>query len=59
VVASAFANQSLYLVLANYGRSPVEIGTAEGYAPVDNPLASPQTLWNLPPRSLQILRRSA
>jgi hypothetical protein len=56
VVASAFANRELYLVLANYGRAPVDVGTADAYIPAENPAASPRKLWNLPPRSLQILR---
>ena len=59
VVASAFANRNLYLVLANYGRNSSEIGTTDGYVPSDNPSASPKRLWNVAPRSLQILRRQA
>ncbi len=58
-VASAFANRHMYLVLANYGRSPVEVGTAQGYVPIDTPSGPPKNRWNLPPRSLQVLRRSA
>lgn len=57
VVASAFANRELYLVLANYGRAPAAVGTAEPYAPVDDPAAVPGKQWTLPPRSLRIVRR--
>ena len=59
VVVSAFANRELHLVLANYGRTPTEMETADAYVPVDNPSASPAKRWPLPPRSLRILRRSA
>jgi len=59
VVASAFANRELYLVLANYGRSPADVGTADPYVPVADPSAAPAKQWNLAPRSLQILRRTA
>ncbi len=58
VVASAYANRELYLVVANYGRSPKEVATAEGYVPADSPSASSTKLWSLPARSLLILRRS-
>ena len=57
-VASAFANRDLYLVLANYGRAPTEIATADAYVPADNPTAGQAKRWTLPPRSLKILRRS-
>ena len=57
-VASAFANRELYLVLANYGRNPTEIATADAYVPVDDPTAAGAKQWTLPPRSLKILRRS-
>jgi len=57
VVASAFANRELHLVLANYGRSAADVETAGPYAPTDSPSAPPATRWELPPRSLQILRR--
>jgi hypothetical protein len=56
VVASAFANRELYLVLANYGRAPVEVATSDIYVHAEGP---PETrkLWNLAPRSLYILKR--
>jgi hypothetical protein len=57
VVASAFANRDLSLVLANYGRTPVEVETTAGYVAVDQPPAAPRTTWSLPARSLRILRR--
>ena len=58
VVASAFANRELYLVLANCGRTATEIETVDAYVPADNPSASPAKRWSLPQRSLHILRRS-
>ena len=57
IVASAFANRDLHLVLANYGRSPAEVETADAYLSADAPSAPPATRWTLPPRSLHILRR--
>lgn len=57
VVASAFANRGLYLVLANYGHSPAEIETSEAYSPVVGPPAA-KTQWSLGARSLYILKRS-
>ena len=57
VVASAFANRDLYLVLANYGRAPVEVVTSDAYVPVSDPGAGRQTRWNLEGRSLHILKR--
>jgi len=59
VVASAFANRDLYLVLANYGQSPVEIETADAYIAVDDNAAGSQKRWKLERRSLHILRGSA
>jgi len=56
-VASAFANRELYLVLANYGRGPVEIETADAYAATDGPPAPAAKRWNLSPRTLRVLRR--
>jgi len=58
VVASAFANRDLYLVLANYGQTPVEVGTSAAYLPVGGPSSAPKDRWRLERRSLQILRRS-
>jgi hypothetical protein len=58
-VASAFANRNLYLVLANYGQTPAEIETAEAFVPAADPAARPVKQWNLPKRSLVILRRTA
>jgi hypothetical protein len=58
-VASVFANRDLYLVLANYGRNSAELATADAYLAVDSPAAAAAKQWTLPPRSLQILRRSA
>jgi hypothetical protein len=57
VVASAFANRDLYLVLANYGQMPVEVATSASYVPIDATSAVPSNRWNLERRSLHILRR--
>ena len=58
VVASAFANRDLYLVLANYGQAPVEIEASDAYLPTDDPSAAAAKRWNLGKRSLHVLRRS-
>jgi hypothetical protein len=58
-VASAFANRELHLVLANYGPSPQEIETADAHVPAHDPAAAPARQWQLPPRSLRILRLPA
>lgn len=59
VVASVFANQKFYLVLANYGLSPVEIHTADAYVPVGDEKTPPRKDWRLNGRSLQLLQRVA
>lgn len=56
-VASAFANRELYVVLANYGKTLQQIVTTDNYVAVDESSSEPSKQWNLPPRSLQILRR--
>lgn len=58
VVASAFANRSLHLVLANYGQAAVELETADAYASAAGPSAVPKKRWSLAPRSLHVLRRA-
>jgi hypothetical protein len=57
VVASAFANRELYLVLANYAASTTEISTVAEFAPTDAEPQAPGKIWRLPRRSFQILRR--
>jgi hypothetical protein len=59
VVASAFANRELYLVLANYSQAVVEIDTTANYIPTDSTSSAPVKHWSLPPRSLHILRQAA
>jgi hypothetical protein len=59
VVASAFANRELYLVLANFGQQAAELETTTGYVDADSAQAAPAKRWDLAPRSLKILRRSA
>jgi len=57
VVASVFANRELYLVLANYSNTPTEVATADAYVRVDEASEQGRTTWQLPARSLHILRR--
>lgn len=58
-VASAFANRQLYLVLANYSQQPQQVQTADAYVPTDALASTPSKQWQLPKRSLRILRYSA
>jgi hypothetical protein len=58
VVASAFANRELYLVLANYGQQAVQITTTDAYVSTDAPSAPPAKQWRIGQHSLMILRRS-
>ena len=58
VVASAYANRDLYLVLANYGRVPAEVVTSGAYVSTSDPQSAPKSRWNVEGRSLCILRRS-
>ncbi|OGD18854.1 MAG: hypothetical protein A2W03_04215 [Candidatus Aminicenantes bacterium RBG_16_63_16] len=57
VVASAFANRDLYLVLANYSRGPVRLTTSRTFVAGDQS-GPPAMDWSLPPRSLLILKRA-
>lgn len=57
VVASAFANRELYLVLANYGKARVSVATADVCVPVSEPSAAGRKTWEVDGRSLLILRR--
>jgi hypothetical protein len=59
VMASVFANRELYLVLANYGKAAVEVTTAAPYVSVSKDTAPAGKTWQLEPRSLQILQRTA
>jgi hypothetical protein len=58
VVASAFANRDLYLVLANYGQTSSEVATVNSFLPVADAGSAPSNRWTLPKRSLQILRKT-
>lgn len=58
VVSSAFANRDFYLVLANYSQDPVDVQTVDAYVPLADPQAVPQKHWNLPRRTLLLLRRA-
>ncbi|NQT17113.1 MAG: hypothetical protein HQ582_30430 [Planctomycetes bacterium] len=57
VVASAFANRELFLVLANYSNRPVELATVDAFASVSKPSEPGRKAWKLDARSLHILRR--
>lgn len=57
VMASAFANRDLYLVLANYGPDRAVVETTDRYRSVVEKDARPGTHWDLAGRALQILRR--
>jgi hypothetical protein len=57
VVASAFANRELYLVLANYSNSPVRLQTRRPFVACDRS-GPPAAVWPLAPRSLLILKRA-
>lgn len=57
VVASAFANREMHLVLANYGNGPAEVATTEAYVADDAPSVPPSAIWTLPARSLLILKK--
>jgi hypothetical protein len=59
VVASVFANRQMWLVLANYGQTDVEIETADAFVPAANASSAPAKKWQLGKRSVVILRRSA
>jgi hypothetical protein len=55
VVASAFANRSFHLVLANYGRAAMTVATTDSYRTETD--ARPATIWTVSPRSLLILEK--
>ncbi|MCC6240955.1 MAG: hypothetical protein IT448_11715 [Phycisphaerales bacterium] len=57
VVASAFANSHLYLVLANYGRETVNVTTNANYLDTQLSDGKSTRTWDLGPRSLKILQR--
>ena len=58
VVASAFANRDLFLVLANYGHSRAAIRTRDGWVSATGAAAPPAREWDLGPRSLTILKHA-
>jgi len=58
VRATVFANRQLYVVLANYGQTDVEIQTTANYAAAADASAATQQRWKLAKRSLLILRRT-
>jgi hypothetical protein len=57
VVASVFANRSLYLVLANYGQSPAEVHTSDAWLAAADPQTRPSQTWRIEKRSLCLLKR--
>ncbi|HUW61969.1 MAG TPA: hypothetical protein VMZ06_13295 [Candidatus Bathyarchaeia archaeon] len=56
-VASVYANRHVYLVLANYGQTPVDIATRAQYVSMSAAEGLPQANWKLNGRTLLILRR--
>ncbi len=58
VVASVFINRDMYLALANFSRTPVELTTRHPYILCGAPDSGPASRWTLAPRSLIIARRS-
>jgi hypothetical protein len=59
VVATAFANCRLYLVLANYGRTTLDVETSDSYIPICESSAAPKKKWRLVGRSLLLLQRAS
>jgi hypothetical protein len=59
VVASVFANLDIYLVLANYGHGAAAVETAGTYTDLNAANSRPASRWELPARSLLMLRRQA
>ena len=59
VVASVFANRGFYLVLANYGPTPVEIQTADAYVPIGDRQAPRKRSWKVERRSGVLKTRPA
>jgi hypothetical protein len=57
VVASAFANRQMYLVMANYGERPAVIETAQDFETTEELRGSVGTRWELGARSLLILKQ--
>lgn len=57
VTASVFANREIYLVLANYRRTPVELALAGNYTALIGGPPSQPGVWSLGPRSVRVLRR--
>jgi hypothetical protein len=56
VVASVFANRDIYLVLANYGSVDATVETTRSFISCRQPQPNGATRWELPPRSLLILK---
>jgi len=59
VVASVFANRELYLVLGNYGEQRVVVETSERFIDTGEDMQSARARWELPRRSLKILKKEA
>jgi hypothetical protein len=59
VVASVYANQEFWLVLANYGPDGVEIQTRDSYVALTTADPGPSARFRIPSRSLRILRLHA
>jgi len=59
VVASVFANREPYLVLRNYGEQRVVVETSERFIDTGEGMQSARARWELPRRSLKILKKEA
>jgi hypothetical protein len=59
IVASVFANREIYLVIANYGRTTMALETAAAYVLSKEPSSKSSVRWQIPARSLVILKRQS
>jgi hypothetical protein len=57
VVATALANRSLWLVLANFGMTATKVSTRDAWVADGGTDGKTNSVWKLEPRSLTILRR--
>jgi len=55
IVASVFANRSVYMVIANYGNAPANIVTRDKFASLSTPEEPPGENWKVNARTVEIL----